>query len=387
MNKRVFTTMAGLAALAIASTASAQTNIIRITGSTAFRAATHTAISHVLNPGFVYGYSGTSSNGASIAEYRGSTIGDNLPVDIKTSWAGSVGGVATLVNNATISTWLAATNLTAAGTQNETGPYDAPVTADVTMSDSFQGSTAFTSPTLNDQTVGVVPFVWVRNNGSPSAITNMTSLLAQALLSNGRVRLSQFTGVEADATPVLAVGRDADSGTRLCAFADSGFGVFSLPVQYQVDISAGAVTNVEFYPPQTINGDFYDYGQGGYSGGGSVASALNATNSSSVVNPGLTISNGCWMVGYLGVNDASGVNGNNNLTYNGVAYSTNAVAEGTYTFWAYEHLMYRSSLAGDQKTVADKIATQIKNTDASVSGILLPLMKVSRTVEGGVVTR
>jgi len=220
----------------------------------------------------------------------------------------------------------------------------------------------------------------------------MTTLLAQALLANGHVPLSQFSGNPADAsTQVLLVGRDADSGTRVVSFAEPAFGVFSLPVQFQVDLTGTTVTNVEFYPTQTINGTFYDLGQGGYSGGGNVKTTLNGTGSASAPTPYGT---GCWLVGYLGINDANGVNGGaNNLTYNGVAYGAtiaaghDAVVSGQYTFWSYEHLMYRNSLTGNFKTVADAIAAQITTTDAAQSGILLGDMgTTSRTVEGGVVT-
>ena len=38
------------------------------------------------------------------------------------------------------------------------------------------------------------------------------------------------------------------------------------------------------------------------------------------------------------------------------------------------------------KTVADQLANQIKTTDATVSGVLLSMMHVSRTTEGAVVT-
>ena len=100
-----------------------------------------------------------------------------------------------------------------------------------------------------------------------------------------------------------------------------------------------------------------------------------------------TFSNKFALIGYFGTSDAASVNGgNNNLTYNGVAYSATAVQEGQYTFWSYEHLMYRPSLAGTQKTVADQLAQQILTADATVAGILIPTMHVSRSVEGGVVT-
>jgi hypothetical protein len=71
--------------------------------------------------------------------------------------------------------------------------------------------------------------------------------------------------------------------------------------------------------------------------------------------------------------------------WNGVAYSADNVREGKYTCWSYEHLMYRPTLSGSAKTVADQIANQIKTADASVSGILLSTMNVSRSVEGGVI--
>ena len=93
------------------------------------------------------------------------------------------------------------------------------------------------------------------------------------------------------------------------------------------------------------------------------------------------------LLAYFGKNDANGVNGgNNNLTYNGVAYTDANIQEGKYSFWGYEHLVYRSTLTGNAKTVADQLASQIKTTDATVSGLLLPTMHVSRTTEGAVIT-
>ena len=47
--------------------------------------------------------------------------------------------------------------------------------------------------------------------------------------------------------------------------------------------------------------------------------------------------------------------------------------------------MYRPTLTGNTKTVADQIASQIKTTDAVQSGVLLSTMNVSRAVEGGVI--
>ncbi len=388
MQKYGLTMVAGLAALAIASAASAQTNVIRLTGSTAFRKATQIAIGNILNSGYVYGYSGTTLSSANQSEFRGTTKVGSFPVDIKCSWAGSVGGVATIADNLQLANCLNATNLTVGGTPNETGPYDSGVLGDVTMSDSFQNSTAYTSPTLVDTTVGVVPFVWCRNNGSPSSISNMTALLAQAMLAAGAIPMSQFTSNPGDAnTFVYAVGRDADSGTRLDTFAESGFGIFSQPYQSFIWIdSNNTVTNMTAFPTNTIDGVFYGPGNSGYSSGGSVATALIASNSINAIQQ--DFGQGGWLIGYVGISDgATATNGGAAwMTYNGVPYSTNAVAQGQYSFWSYEHMMYRSSLSGTPKTIADQIATQIRTADATQSGILLPSMQVSRKVEGGVVT-
>ena len=378
MKKQCVSTMiAGLAALAIAGSASAQTITIRITGSTAYRGQTHNAIGHILNAGYVFGYSGSSIGKAGQAEFQGTTIVGNIPVDIKTSWSGSVGGVQTLANNLTVSTWLnAGGSLTAGGASGLTGPYDAATAADIAMSDSFQGSTAFTSPTLTKTVVGVVPFQWVRNNGAPAALNNVTTLLAQFLLGTGQIPLSQFTGLNADeGVLVTAVGRDEDSGTRLVAFAESGFGIFNPPFQYQPTPASGTITALNPWPINTVNGTQYPVGHSGYSSGGTLAGAM-----AQAITPGLG-----WLVTYLSTGDAATAvaGGAATLTYNGVPYSLAAVQEGLYTFWSYEQLLYRSSLAGNGKTVADQLATQLHNVDAAV---LLSGMQVGRTVEGGAVT-
>ncbi|MEA3207208.1 MAG: hypothetical protein QOE70_265 [Chthoniobacter sp.] len=408
--------------IALTSFAGAQTNIVRITGSTAFRGAVHTAISNLM-PGATVGFAGTSLNGANQAVFTGNMTGVAGTTVVKTSWAGSVGGVQTLTQNLTIATWLQ----NGASGSGLTGPYDAPVTADVTMSDSFQGSTAFTTPGLTSKIVGVIVFEWVANNGSPTPIgtpgkplataavatgdpannyypglTNISLLQAKNLLAGG-LPLSQFTGIGSESLGVYCVGRDEDSGTRLVAYAESKYGVFTSPTQYQPSINGtpgvgATVTALNPWPQATVLGTVYPVGHSGYNSGGSLADALATPGSS-------TATNGGWIVSYLGRNDAtracSGAgNTAHRLTYNGVADWTDgtstipggagvaaddaSVIEGKYTFWSYEHLMYRSGFAG--ATVANLIADRIKNFDATVSGIKLSAMHVGRTVEGGEVT-
>ena len=97
-----------------------------------------------------------------------------------------------------------------------------------------------------------------------------------------------------------------------------------------------------------------------------------------------------YYVTYLGISDAaSAVSGGAvELTYNGVPYSDVAVQEGQYTFWAYEQLDYRSNYGAvdaNGKAVADQLALQILTTDAAIAGELLSTMRVTRSIEGGVI--
>jgi hypothetical protein len=395
------TALAALTALGFVGFASAQSTTIRITGSTAFRAATVSAIQNILSPGYTYGYIGSSVGGANQSTFVGTTKVGNLPVIVKCSFAGSVGGVQTIAQITpvvtTASPYISETNaLTATGLvlTAASATFDSPANADIAMSDSYQSSTAFNGPgynTLTDTVVGVVPFVWTKGSSSDTGVqasldkvTNITPLLARALLSGG-APLSMFNGVPADSSVfVYAMGRDEDSGTRLTTYAETGFGIFGSPIQYQATITSGAITAIAPYQAQTILGIPYSAGHSGYSSGGTLATTLNTPVAATAVD---SFKAKFALFAYFGVNDANGVNGGkNNLTYNGVPYSVAAVAEGLYTFWGYEHVMYRSSLTGNAKTVADQLANQIKNTDAAVSGVLLSTMNVSRVTEGAVIT-
>jgi hypothetical protein len=115
-----------------------------------------------------------------------------------------------------------------------------------------------------------------------------------------------------------------------------------------------------------------------------LATALNSPVNTGATDP---FGNKFLMLGYAGLSDAVNVNGGNNeLMYNGVPYSAANVQQGRYTFWSYEHLMYRNTLAPASITVAQLIAQQILTQDATVSGVLVGSMQVSRRVEGGIVS-
>ena len=106
MNKKNLALLA-LAAASFTGTASAQT-VVRLTGSTAFRGATMTAIRNILAPGYTFAYAGNASlNSASEAIFTGTTLAPtSTSVIIKVSWGGSTGGMQTVVQNLTVAKWL-----------------------------------------------------------------------------------------------------------------------------------------------------------------------------------------------------------------------------------------------------------------------------------------
>ena len=368
--------LAGSLALSLIGTANAATTI-RITGSTAYRGVTHTAIGKILAAGYTVGYAGSTLSGAGQAIFTGTTSTGSISVIIKTSWSGSVGGVQTVAGSLPISNWLVDT--TPAG-GSAPAVYDAATAPDVAMSDTYQNSTVYTKPALTDLVVGVVPFRFVAGKGAPAALNNITPQLAQALWSNGSAPLGLFTGNNADeGVTVYALGRDPDSGTRLTAFAETGIGVNSYIQQYQPAISAGSVTGYSLVVTSTINGVVVPTGQGGYSSGGNLATALQ----------GLTNATVGYNISYASTGDAATAitGGAKELSYNGVTLEAAApytsVIEGKYTFWGYEHLMYKTTLDATKKTVANTLATQILNVDATVK---VGDMQVSRPTDGGLVT-
>ena len=390
--------LASLLALSTASVAEAQT-VIHITGSTAFRSAVHNAILQILQPGFTYGYAGTSFTGASQAIFTGTAYTNNISVIIKTSWSGSLAGIETVSQAypSTVGTFLSnSTPQSTSGTPSAPSTYDAPLIPEVCMSDGFQATSQYPTPVLAAQTVGVVTFKFLRNAGAPASLTNMTPLLAQALWANGSLPLSMFTGNTNDATNlVYAIGRDPDSGTRKTAFLETGIQTFvssltpNLVLQYEPlngsgvvnKANPGTITSQVPWPQETVDNITFVLGDGGYASGGDLAWAMKATS------PYIYVT-------YLGLSDAATAEGSGGgvateMTYNGVAYTDQAVQNGQYTYWTYEQLDYSPTYGttdANGKAVADALADEIRTNTAATVGELLSTMHVTRAQEGGPVT-
>ena len=410
--KLLKTLAASTLAFMLVSAASAQTTL-RITGSTAYRAAVYQAIQDILATGFTYGYSGTTLSKASQAIFTGTTKTGGISVIIKTSFSGSVGGISTLAANLTIGPsgsftggggWLVnSTPQSTTGTPNAPANYDAAITADVAMADCFQNSAPviYRTPVLNDQKVGVVPFVFVATKGANAVgtVTNVKSGQVKTCFTAGTLKLNALSGNSGDSgVSVLGVGRDEDSGTRIQALACSSIGIEAALKQYQPLFDGNTtpivpppapgtqITGAALWPAVTLNAIAYPQGDSGYSGGGSLASAVNVSHSGSM--PTFNT----WFLSYFGINDAASVTNGIQLQFNGVSYSA-ANVEGPgatgfvaqYKFWGYEHLFYRTTFSAPGKTVANQIATDLKTTSASVSGILRSSMHVHRTKDGGAI--
>lgn len=357
------------AAFAVAATGNAQT-VIDITGSTAGRSAVHNAILSVMS-NETYVYNGSSFNGASKTLFKGDLGG--TPVTVRTSWSGSAAGVRDLAQNNS-SVWFANTaintvalNGTAVSMANNSANtvQDIP---EIAFSDVFQSSTIYTSPTLTDQSVGIIPFKFYASADAPATLTNIQPGLAQKLWGQGYLPLALFTGDAADqGTYVFATGRDPESGTRITAMAEVGFGVFNNVLQYQPTVAGGAVTALTLWPAGT-----YAEGNGGYTSGSLVKTAVEAN----------AFVNGFGLVSYLGSSDWSAVA--KELTYNGVSYSADNVKQGKYTFWGYLHQMRQTSLSGTTLTFFNSLANAVK---ADTSWLVkVADMSVSRTADGGLIS-
>ncbi len=397
---------------------------VNITGSSAFRAAIVKAILASYSGTAKVAYTGSSLSGGNQQLFSGTIAGLSGITYIRTSWNGSVEGVSALAG--TVTTQYIPTTATVTNANPGNNPPDGgtayastlqTATPVMALSDVYQISTPVSDPTYNDDQVGVVPFKWVANEGA--TVTNMTTQLANALLGNGNLQLSQFTGNSADATKkVFLTGRYNGSGTRASALAEVGYGVFNQVHQYAVAKTAvnGTITGLQIWPSGTtptiagVTGGVNDsvVANGGYNSGGDVRDVIGCTmsgtvtlfNSSGTATTTVSGSN-TQVIGYLGLTDSASGNaaGHIDLNYNGYSYSAANVQNGTYTFWGYEHLLY-DTLTTAEDTVRTAIEANISaaltflgnGTAGTVNSPGLPLdsmtiggTTIQRGTDGGLV--
>lgn len=430
----------GSAALACASLAHAADIELRITGATAFRQSATAAIVQSLNNCKV-GYAGATLGTSGKQVFVGTVkAGAGVPASIvgksaiiKTSWNGSAGGVqavaqsdvlvpisylnASTATGGDVSVTIAGVPQIATYTDSDGGVVGNPnqtlaanEQADVTFSDVSQASTIFaagvntytinangdqvdhTYQALTEQNVGVVAFQWLRAtsamtgiSGRVASFTNIQKDQGKVILGSSVLPLSFFTGLATDsAYDVYVTGRNADSGTRVTTFEETGFGAANLPVHNKASVSATNITDISVYPAEVVQGVFFDFGASGEASGGTLVDKIKLPVLASATVEGAAAGRPYTVLTYASVADVSAKSATSfALAYNGVAYSDDAIRNGQYSFWSYEVMGYLPSLGGLKKTYADFLAQEkIAKDTAEISGVKLSTMAVSRTKEG-----
>ncbi len=363
--------IATAATLALFSSAKGQI-VIDLTGSTAGRSAVTTQVQALL-AGEAAAWAGNASvNSANKAIFYGGTF-NGTPVTIRTFWTGSAAGVRDVADAPQLNNSYIAKTYATPG-RNDSAPLaaaSAETVSEIGFSDVFQSSTEFTAnPLAQEDSVSVLPFVFVKNDGAPAGLTNVTSEGFKALFTGlGTAPMSLFTGIAADSsTTIYSTGRNNESGTRITTLAVTGTGVFANLTQYQGTGDPATLTPFGAVPGFTA-------GQNGYPSGGNVATLLSAT-----------LPAGRALIGYVGTSDGNTAvaGGATFLTYEGVAYSPTAVYNGQYPFWGYLH-QSSQSLSGVTQTFYEALRDALIANPAS--GTLAPgLMNVERAADGAVIT-
>jgi len=362
--KSICKSLIALSALALVSTTAHAQTVVHLSGSTAYRSAVYNALAHILtNPVAVY--SGSSLAGANIATFQG-TIGSTT-YEVRCHFTGSVTGIAGLTvpasNQYSFLHYAGGSAVIPGGQSNFFSPYGlvpgagggASTTAatfteqtDAGFSDAFQATAALVpgaSSTVNAATltdlgpVGILPFAFLKSaaqtgDGDYAAyqdIKDITGLAAQTLYGTvGGVSAQLLTGNVADSQAfVYPVGRDVDSGTRIAAFAETGFGVGTPSVQYSVNTSGGAAAGPDASVASLTtfaNANFPTLGQG-YASGGNVATALENSGWDNSNLPNFAYGYG---IAYLGAADTdTAITAGFQITANVTGGSATYTAAGT----------------------------------------------------------
>lgn len=364
--------IATAATLALFSTAKGQV-VIDLTGSTAGRSAVTTQIQAILTGESAAWVGNASVTSAGKAIFYGGNF-NGTPVTVRTFWSGSAAGVRDVADALRLNNSYIVSNYAGPVARNDAAalaPSSAATVSEIGFSDVFQSSTEFTAnPLTQEDSVSVLPFVFVKNDGAPAALTNMTSEAFKALFSGlGTAPMSLFTGNAGDSsTTIFATGRNNESGTRITTLAVTGTGVFANLTQYQGSGDPATLTPFGSVPGFTA-------GQNGYPSGGNVAALLSAT----LTGPRA-------LIGYVGISDGNTAvtGGAKFMTYEGIAYSANSVYNGQYPFWGYLH-QSSQSISGVTASFYDSLRNALVANPGS--GTLAPdLMNVERAADGAVIT-
>lgn len=407
--------MVALTALALVTTSVAQASVIfRLSGSTAYRAAVNNAIPHILT-GCTGNYIGSNVAGANDIAFQGTLAGVTGTVTVECHWTGSLTGVVALSNpSANKYNFLAydsahAATITAGAQANFYSPYGllpsaaggyqtassgsvttaetdggaGALNSDAGFADCLQStatevtSTAATTPSLNDTLMGVLPFAFVKGAAGTGdtdyatwqRLTNITSSNFIALWTAGSLPAQLLTGNTSDLTvSTYAVGRDEDSGTRIAAFAETGFGVSSGETQNEVTTVGGAATGplATVSSLVTLTSTVFPTIGGGYSSGGNVANAISCQ--------GWDAAGSGYPIAYLGAADTDtafteGINVTPNVTGGSTTYTASGLTGNNSGI---------DVIANGDPVYVDSLSTQYTTVESG-SGLVYS----SATISGG----
>jgi hypothetical protein len=342
--------------------------VVYLTGSTAARANVYQCLS---TAGAVFTaapqittYAGSSASGSTYMAFSGTLVGGSGTTIIDCDWSGSEAGFKDVATG-TSETFIDPTSLN--GANNGTNGPSATVThtVDLAMADNAQAYSRTTSPTVAQKEVGVITFKWVRNPGLWTG-GNVTDAMIQNALG-GYAPRALFDGNSSDVNDFVYVsGRDNSSGTRVNAYGDSGFGIFNIPNQIEINGTTGAMVDL-------TGGGVYD-GDYGFSSGGTLAKTMGANTTTATDQ--ITGATGFSVIAYLGYNDAATAigAGATELTYDGVAESATAVEQGQYTFWGNEFVSKSPTAAAEASSVWSLLGA---STGVSAYGDNTALIKLS----------
>jgi len=388
--------LAGALATAFAVSAQAATYHIVVTGATTFRDAFHNAVLNAF-PGasWVADQASATADGG-IGKYQiymlvnKPSTGDTTYV--QTSFAGSGSGISNVAKGTSVNVidetkLVSFTNglqtISTAGASGATAW--SPSVARVAFSDVFQANTTAKTPVLNnEETVGIVPFIWVCSTNAPAGLTNVTSQNAANILGGGQMLASQMTGnVDDSGTIVTLLGRKNDSGTRITTVMETGYGASNPLVGCKNYLTVTGTSGAD-------NGKIVGYTAS--SPADNIGGSSNGANMLAVATaPGSAFTD--VLLSYIGVGDlptGALVNSVRQLSYNGVAYSPDAIYNGAYTYWGYEHVYKANNwnVSGQPEGTSTVVWNAIKTGLAatlSPFGLDASLMTVSRGNDGATV--
>lgn len=332
---------------------------VYMTGSTAMRS---TVYATLIAPGVVFtttpqytvyqgGTTGSNAgNGGNYMAFVGTLVGGSGSTTVQCHWTGSEGGILDVASN-NLNSFMTTASIN--GSDNGTNiPPTVNANVNLAMGDNAQSFSRTKTPTLTkNHEVGIITFKWVRNNGLWQG-GNVTDSQIRQCLSSGSCPLSVFAGYPSN-TFVYVCGRDNQSGTRVNAYGETGFGILSTPNQIQINKADGSMIDQ--------GGGTYD-GDYGWSSGGTLAGTLGvSTKTANDPQNGTTAGQGYSVIAYLSVGDAATAvtAGATELTYNGVAFSPAAVKEGTYGFWGNEYIYEANGVQGAE---SDSVYSKLSAT-------------------------